>query len=110
MHPSSFDSPVYSNGGPGSVLLGDRLVWKVYQAIRNSTNSTGNNWQNTLLIITFDEHGGGFDHIAPPPVNASRRQRVQHRTGRGRLRFHKARGPRANGDGVGTYSQQNHSE
>jgi phospholipase C len=53
---------------PGSVLLGDRLVWKVYQAIRNSTNSTGNNWQNTLLIITFDEHGGGFDHIAPPPV------------------------------------------
>lgn len=68
MHPSSFDSPVYSNGGPGSVLLGDRLVWKVYQAIRNSTNSTGNNWQNTLLIITFDEHGGGFDHIAPPPV------------------------------------------
>jgi phospholipase C len=68
LHPSSFDSPAYSNGGPGSVLLGDRLVWKVYQAIRNSKSQSGNNSQNTLLIITFDEHGGCFDHIAPPQV------------------------------------------
>jgi phospholipase C len=68
LHPSAFGSPVYSNGGPGSVLLGDQLVWKVYQAIRNSKSPSGNNWQNTLLIITFDEHGGCFDHIAPPSV------------------------------------------
>jgi phospholipase C len=66
MHPSSFDSTLYSDGGPGSVLLGDRIVWKVYQAIRNSQSTGGNNWQNTLLIITFDEHGGGYDHIPPP--------------------------------------------
>jgi phospholipase C len=66
MHPSSFDSTLYSDGGPGSVLLGDRIVWKVYQAIRNSQSIGGNNWQNTLLIITFDEHGGNYDHIAPP--------------------------------------------
>jgi phospholipase C len=68
MHPSSFDSTLYSDGGPGSVLLGDRIIWKVYQAIRNSQSTSGNNWQNTLLIITFDEHGGGFDHVAPPPA------------------------------------------
>ena len=66
MHPSSFDSVIYSDGGPGSVLLGDRIVWKVYQAIRNSQSTTGNNWQNTLLIITFDEHGGCYDHVVPP--------------------------------------------
>ncbi len=66
MHPSSFDSVIYSDGGPGSVLLGDRLVWKIYQAIRNSQSSSGNNWQNTLFIITFDEHGGCYDHIVPP--------------------------------------------
>jgi hypothetical protein len=36
MHLSSFGSRLYSNGGPGTVLLGDRLVWKIYQAIRNS--------------------------------------------------------------------------
>ena len=70
MHPSSFDSTLYSDGGPGSVLLGDRIVWKVYQAIRNSKSATGNNWQNTLLIITFDEHGGGFDHIPPPAATS----------------------------------------
>lgn len=66
MHPSSFDSTLYSDGGPGSVLLGDQIVWKVYQAIRNSQSTSGNNWQNTLLIITFDEHGGGYDHVPPP--------------------------------------------
>ena len=70
MHPSSFDSTIYSDGGPGSVLLGDRIVWKVYQAIRNSNSVNGNNWQNTLLIITFDEHGGGYDHISPSTTNS----------------------------------------
>jgi phospholipase C len=68
MHPSSFGSAIYSDGGPGSVLLGDRIVWKVYQAIRNSKTAGGNNWQNTLLIITFDEHGGGYDHVPPPSI------------------------------------------
>ena len=66
MHPSSFHSIIYSDGGPGSVLLGDQIVWKVYQAIRDSQSGSGNNWKNTLLIITFDEHGGGYDHVPPP--------------------------------------------
>lgn len=66
MHPSSFESTLYSDGGPGSVLLGDEIVWKVYQAIRGSQSTSGNNWQNTLLIITFDEHGGCYDHVPPP--------------------------------------------
>lgn len=67
MHPSSWDSIMYKETGPGSVLLGDQLVWKVYQAIRNS-DGPNNSWQNTLLIITFDEHGGCFDHVLPPPA------------------------------------------
>jgi phospholipase C len=58
-----------ANGGPGSVLLGDRLVWTIYQAIRNSKSQKGNNWSNTLLI-TFDEHGGCFDHVAPPAATS----------------------------------------
>ncbi|HVN27806.1 MAG TPA: alkaline phosphatase family protein, partial [Candidatus Binataceae bacterium] len=68
LHPSSFGSAAYSNGGPGSVLLGDQLVSKVYEAIRKSNSASGSNWKNTLLIITFDEHGGCFDHVAPPTV------------------------------------------
>jgi phospholipase C len=30
--------------------------------------STGKNWNNTLLVITFDEHGGCYDHVEPPPA------------------------------------------
>lgn len=85
MHPSSFDSLLYSDGGPGSVLLGDRIVWKVYQAIRNSHSHSGNNWKNTLLIITFDEHGGGYDHIPPPPIDSP--DPTQFNTGKGQEGF-----------------------
>lgn len=46
---------------------GDGLVARVYNAIRNSDV-----WESSLLIITFDEHGGFYDSAvpadaAPPP-------------------------------------------
>ena len=25
-------------------------------------------WKSTALILTYDEHGGFFDHVAPPPT------------------------------------------
>jgi len=43
------------------VALGEQLIYDVYQAVRN-----GPGWNNTLLIITYDEHGGCYDHVAPP--------------------------------------------
>jgi phospholipase C len=70
MHPSSWDSLIYHETVPGSVLLGDQLIAKVYEAIRNSKSAQGNNWRNTLFIITFDEHGGCYDHV-PPPTTVS---------------------------------------
>ena len=24
-------------------------------------------WQSTALLVTYDEHGGFWDHVAPPP-------------------------------------------
>jgi phospholipase C len=66
MHPSTYDSEHYGKSSVGSVLLGEHLIWKVYNAIKDSKSSRGNNSQNTLLIITFDEHGGCYDHVAPP--------------------------------------------
>ena len=30
--------------------------------------TTSPNWSSTVLIITFDEWGGFFDHVAPPLV------------------------------------------
>jgi phospholipase C len=45
-----------------NVLEGDNLIKKVYEAIRS--NDAG--WESTLLVITYDEHGGLYDHVAPP--------------------------------------------
>lgn len=46
---------------PTSVLYGDAFVSKVAAAVRN-----GPQWGQTLLVVTFDEHGGTYDHVAPP--------------------------------------------
>jgi len=53
---------------PDSILGGETLLAQVYQAIRASTNSAGSNWSNSLLLVTFDEHGGTYDHVPPPTV------------------------------------------
>jgi len=45
----------------GDVALGEQLIHDVYYALRN-----GPHWPQTLLIITYDEHGGCYDHVAPP--------------------------------------------
>ena len=44
-----------------SVSGGERLIKEVYEAIRNSPL-----WENSLLIVTWDEHGGFYDHVVPP--------------------------------------------
>jgi phospholipase C len=44
-----------------NVALGEQLIHDVYYALRK-----GPSWNKTLLIITYDEHGGCYDHVAPP--------------------------------------------
>ncbi len=46
---------------PTHVLPGDTFLQSVYAAVRSSPQ-----WDETLLIVTFDEHGGTFDHRGPP--------------------------------------------
>jgi phospholipase C len=43
------------------VALGEQLIYDVYYALRN-----GPGWKDTLLLITYDEHGGNYDHVPPP--------------------------------------------
>lgn len=54
------------DGAYSDVRAGDALVSDVYNAIRTSTTKGGSNYLNTALLITFDEHGGTYDHVAPP--------------------------------------------
>ena len=48
---------------PHDVMLGERLIARCYDAIRN-----GAAWDRTLFIVTCDEHGGLYDHVPPPPA------------------------------------------
>ncbi|MFO1412432.1 MAG: alkaline phosphatase family protein [Burkholderiales bacterium] len=51
---------------PSDVRCGDLLLHQVYDAIRTSKSPSGSNALNTLLLVTFDEHGGCYDHVPPP--------------------------------------------
>jgi phospholipase C len=46
---------------PTHVVPGDQFLQSVYSAVRS-----GPQWSQSLLIVTFDEHGGTFDHRGPP--------------------------------------------
>jgi len=67
MHPA-FDAlfPGVDLDPPSSLLGGEALLAKIYDAIRSSSSPDGSNACNTLLLITFDEHGGTYDHVPPP--------------------------------------------
>jgi phospholipase C len=46
---------------PHNMLYGEQLIAAVYNAVRGAPT-----WSRTLLIVTYDEHGGCFDHVPPP--------------------------------------------
>ncbi|MDQ6751228.1 MAG: hypothetical protein M3Z33_10810, partial [Actinomycetota bacterium] len=48
---------------PSDVRAGQALVLEVYEALRRSPA-----WEDTLLVILYDEHGGFYDHVPPPAV------------------------------------------
>ena len=66
------------------VALGEQLIHDVYYALRH-----GPAWNSTLLVITYDEHGGCYDHV-PPPANATPPDSAAGEFGFGFTRF----GPR----------------
>jgi len=76
-YPYTFIEPHYGEVVSGSyaggssqhpmddVYGGEHLLASVYAAIRNSPY-----WNTSLLIITYDEHGGLYDSVAPGPAPA----------------------------------------
>ncbi|KAF5202361.1 Non-specific phospholipase c3 [Thalictrum thalictroides] len=46
---------------PHDVSEGQSFVKQVYEALRASPQ-----WNETLLIVTYDEHGGFYDHVPTP--------------------------------------------
>ena len=49
----------------GYVPLGEALIARVYTILRSNPQI----WDSTLLIVTYDEHGGFYDRLPPPEVD-----------------------------------------
>jgi phospholipase C len=65
--PVAFYKPIGGlNQHPGytDVMSGDRHIAEVVAAIEKSPI-----WKDTLVIVTYDEHGGFWDHVPPPKVD-----------------------------------------
>lgn len=66
IEPSYFGKTENDQHPPTGVAAGDQLIARVYNAIRQNEAL----WKSTLLVITYDEHGGFFDHVPPPATVA----------------------------------------
>src|SRR6202140_2458990 len=66
----AFIDPRFEDEGRGSsaddhphadIRAGETFLNQIYDALRGSPN-----WSKTVLIITYDEWGGFYDHVPPP--------------------------------------------
>jgi phospholipase C len=56
---------ITSEENPQNIAQGEQFAASVIDAVMS-----GPAWENTLLIWTYDEHGGYYDHVPPPPALA----------------------------------------
>lgn len=68
-----FIEPEYTDGphrvpnddhSPTGVAPGQAFLADIYQTI-----SASKRWDETLMIVTYDEHGGFFDHVSPLEIS-----------------------------------------
>ncbi len=63
---SDVDGTEVVDSAISDVRAGEALIHEIYSSIKASASSDGSNALNTMLLITFDEHGGCYDHVPPP--------------------------------------------
>ncbi len=64
--PVSYIDPPFAYGDdhpPHDPPYGQALIASIYNALAASPQ-----WEHTLFVITYDEHGGFFDHVPPPTM------------------------------------------
>lgn len=57
-----YNSSVQSMESPENMVDGEKLIHEVVSALMK-----GPKWNKTALVLTFDEHGGLYDHVPPVP-------------------------------------------
>lgn len=72
VEPEYEDSPVHVSGmtpndnhPPLSMGPGEAFLHTIYSALVNNPRR----WARTLLVVTYDEHGGFYDHRPPLPLH-----------------------------------------
>ncbi len=61
---SSYGGPYATDEHPpANVEIGQLFVSRII-----ATTMHGSDWKSSLLVLTYDEHGGFFDHVQPPPA------------------------------------------
>lgn len=74
IEPAFSDSPITvgyqpnDDHPPTGIGPGQQFVRDAYAAL----NSDPGRWSRTVLIVTYDEHGGFYDHVHPLPIPTSR--------------------------------------
>jgi len=53
--------PGNDDHAPADVGAGQQLIGRIVNALM-----AGPQWRKTLLVVTYDEHGGFYDHVEPP--------------------------------------------
>jgi phospholipase C len=56
--------PNNEHPGYADLLQGQQHVADIVNAVQNSGY-----WEHALIIVTYDEHGGRWDHVSPPTAN-----------------------------------------
>ena len=69
IEPDYYDCPVHlhapcDNHPPLAIAPGELFLAQVY----NWLSSDSKRWARTVFIVTYDEHGGFFDHVPPLPM------------------------------------------
>jgi phospholipase C len=59
---------------PTSVLGGQNFLRKVYMSLIDNSSR----WARTVMILTYDEHGGFFDHYSPLPIATNPPKRAKY--------------------------------
>ena len=74
VEPEFGDSPVHlthhpcDNHPPLAVGFGEDFLRTIYNALTSSVGFAPERWSKTVMIVTYDEHGGFFDHVEPLPI------------------------------------------
>jgi phospholipase C len=49
---------------PSDIRAGQAFILELYEALTRSPD-----WNDTVLVVVYDEHGGFYDHVVPPSIH-----------------------------------------